>query len=191
MKYPPGSRFNYDTSEQNLLSVVLTRAIKQDARRFARRNIFDPLQIDDYNWITDADGYLIGATSLFLTARDMAKIGVLYLQQGRWGDNQIVSKTFVRDSTTRQNDGGPPNNRPYGYFWWINRTKTGLDAFFAAGQDDQLVYVVPKLDLVVALSAESIPGGSMSLVNDIVLPAEAGLPASAPCVARFTRGRPE
>ncbi len=85
MRDPPGSRFAYDTSEQNLLSIVLTRAIKQDARRFARRNLFDPLHIENYDWTVDADGHLIGATSLFLTARDMAKIGVLYLQTGPMG----------------------------------------------------------------------------------------------------------
>jgi CubicO group peptidase (beta-lactamase class C family) len=173
-----------------LLSIVLTRAIRQDARGFARRNLFDPLRIDNYDWTVDADGHLIGATSLFLTARDMAKVGVLYLRQGRWGDKQIVSKAFVLDSTTRQSEGGPPSNAAYGYFWWIGKTKTGDDAFFAAGQNDQLVYVVPKLDVVVALAAESIPGGSVSLANDLVLPAAAQLPKSAPCLARFAPGRP-
>jgi CubicO group peptidase (beta-lactamase class C family) len=191
MKYPPGSRFDYDTSGQNLLSIVLTRAIRQDARGFARRNLFGPLRIDNYDWAADADGRLIGATSLLLTARDMAKIGVLYLQQGRWGDQQIVSSAFVRASTTKHSEGGPPANAAYGYFWWIGKTKTGDGAFFAAGQDDQLIYVVPKRDLVVALAAESVPGGGVSLVNDFVLPAEAGLPASAPCIARYARGRPE
>ncbi len=191
MKYPPGSHFNYDTAEHNLMSIVLTRAIGQDASRFARLNLFDPLQIDDYNWITDADGYLIGATSLFLTARDMAKIGVLYLQHGRWGDKQIVSNAFVLDSTTMHNEGGPPTNAAYGYFWWVKKTKTDLDAFFAAGSGSQLIYVVPALDLVVAVAAESIPGGSVGFVNDVVLPAEANSPRSAPCVARFGQGRAE
>jgi len=189
MRDAPGSRFAYDTYDQNLLSVMLSRAIKQDARRFARSNLFDPLRIENTSWSVDSDGYLIGATSLFLTARDMAKIGVLYLQMGRWGDKRIVSSAFVSASTTRQSEGGPPSGAAYGYFWWIGKTRTGDDAFFAAGQNDQLLYVVPKRDLVVALAAESIPGGGVSLVNDVVLPAAAELPASAPCVARFTQGR--
>ncbi|HYA73447.1 MAG TPA: serine hydrolase, partial [Roseiarcus sp.] len=191
MRDPPGSRFAYDTSGQNLLSIVLSRAIRQGARGFARRNLFAPLRIDNYDWTADADGHLIGATSLFLTARDMAKIGVLYLQQGRWGDQQIVSSAFVRDSLAKHNEGGLPVNAAYGYLWWIGKTKTGDDAFFAAGQNDQLIYVVPKRDLVVALAADSVPGGGVNLVNDFVLPAEAGLPASAPCIARYAPGRPE
>jgi CubicO group peptidase (beta-lactamase class C family) len=191
MKYPPGSHFNYDTGEHNLASVVLTRAIKQDAGSFARRSLFEPLHIDNYNWTTDADGYLIGATSLSMTARDMAKIGALYLQHGRWGDRQIVSNAYVLDSTAKHSEGGPPSNAAYGYFWWRSKTRMDLDTFFAAGSGSQLIYVVPKLDLVVALAAESIPGGSVGFVNDIVLPAETNLPASAPCIVRFAQGRAE
>jgi CubicO group peptidase (beta-lactamase class C family) len=191
MKYPPGNHFSYDTSEQNLMSIVLTRAIKQDAKRFAQHNLFEPLQIEDYSWPVDADGYLIGATSLWLTARDMAKIGLLYLQEGRWGTTQIVSKAFVRDSTTKHNDGGPPTNAAYGYFWWVTKTRTGLDAFFAAGSGSQLILVVPKLALVVALAAESIPGGSVNFVNDVVLTAEAASLGAAPCIARLTRDQPQ
>jgi CubicO group peptidase (beta-lactamase class C family) len=185
MKYPPGTHFDYDEAEQNLLSIVLTRAIKQDAGAFAERNLFAPLHIVDHHWVSEADGYLLGATGLFLTGRDMAKIGLLYLQRGRWSENQIVSDAFVADSTTKHNEGGPPSHAAYGYFWWTKQTKAGLDAFFAAGHNSQLIYVVPERDLVAAVAAEKIPGGSVGFVNDLVLPAEAELPASAPCVARF------
>jgi CubicO group peptidase (beta-lactamase class C family) len=188
IKYPPGTHFNYDSLEPDLLSVILTRAIKQDAVAFAQRNLFDRLHIKDYRWISDADGYLEGATSLSLTARDMAKIGALYLQHGRWGDKQIVSEDFVRDSTAKHNEGGPPVHAAYGYFWWVT-SKTDPDAFFAAGHNSQLIYVAPKRDLVVAIAAESIPGGSVSFANDVVLPAENAMPRSAPCVAQLGPGR--
>jgi CubicO group peptidase (beta-lactamase class C family) len=191
MKHPPGSQFNYDESDVNLLSVVLTRAIGQDAGRFAERNLFDPLDIADHPWAADADGYLVGGTSLFLTARDMAKIGLLYLQHGRWGEKQILSDAFVLDSTMKHNEGGPPIRAAYGYLWWVKKTKADQDSFFAAGSGSQLIYVVPKLDLVVALAAESIPGGSVSFVNDIVLPAAGASSGSSPCVARFAQGRVE
>jgi len=189
MKYPPGSHFDYDEAEQNLLSIVLTRAIKQDAGAFAERNLFAPLHIVDHHRVSEADGYLLGATGLFLTGRDMAKLGLLYLQRGRWGENQIVSDAFVIDSTTKHNEGGAPSHDAYGYFWWTKPTKAGLDAFFAAGHNSQLIYVIPKLDLVVAVAAEKIPGGSVDFVNNLVLPAAAELPASAPCVARLEQGR--
>lgn len=188
IKYPPGTHFSYDLLEPGLLSVILTRAIKQDAVAFAQRNLFDPLRIKDYRWVSDADGYLEGATSLSLTARDMAKIGALYLQRGRWGDKQIVSEDFVRDSTAKHNEGGPPVHAAYGYFWWVT-SKTDPDAFFAAGHNSQLIYVAPKRDLVAAVAAESIPGGSVSFANGVVLPAESAMPRSAPCVAQIGPGR--
>jgi CubicO group peptidase (beta-lactamase class C family) len=191
MKYPPGSQFNYDESDVNLLSVMLTRAIGEEAARFAERNLFGPLDISDHPWDADADGYLLGGTSLLLTARDMAKIGLLYLQRGRWGERQIASDAFVLDSTAKHNEGGPPTHAAYGYLWWVEKTKTGLDAFFAAGSGSQLIYVVPKLDLVAAVSAESIPGGSVSFVNDVVLPAAAASLDSSPCLAGLAPGRAE
>jgi len=191
MTYPPGSHFNYDDTGTNLLSVVLTRAIRQNPEQFARQNLFDPLRIENYNWISDYEGHLIGASTLSLTARDMAKIGILYLQHGRWGDRQLVSHEFVVDSTTKHNDGGPPTHSAYGYLWWIKKTKTDLDAFFAAGSHSQLIYVVPKLELVVALAAgPSVPGGSVAFVNNIVLPADTPQPRSPMCIARLGQEQP-
>lgn len=122
-----------------------------------------------------------------LTARDMAKIGALYLQHGRWGDKQIVSEAFIAESTTKQTDGGPPINAAYGYLWWIDSTKTNLAAFFAAGTGSQAIYVVPKLNVVIAVQADKICGGSQNFINDVILPAEALLLSSTPCVARLAR----
>jgi CubicO group peptidase (beta-lactamase class C family) len=179
--YPRGTHFRYDGIGSDLLAVVLSKAIKQDAGDFAKRKLFDPLGIANYTWYADSDGYLHGESGLHLTARDMAKIGILYLQHGRWGDTQIVSADYVRDSTTRHNDGGPPANAGYGYQWWIS--KNG-NVFFAAGLHSQLISVTPKTDLVLAIAADSIPGGTAKFVNDVVLPATAALSDSAPCVVQ-------
>jgi CubicO group peptidase (beta-lactamase class C family) len=183
MMYQPGIQFNYDNTGADLLSVVLTQMIKQNPEHFAQENLFGPLKISNYNWVTDSEEHLIGSDALSLTARDMAKIGILYLRHGRWGDRQIVSDDFVADSTIMHNDGGPPTRAAYGYLWWVKPTKTGLDAFFAAGRGSQLVYVVPKLDLVVAMaSGSSVSGGSVGFVNDVVLPAADALPNSPKCI---------
>jgi CubicO group peptidase (beta-lactamase class C family) len=143
------------------------------------------LHIDNYDWLSDAEGHLFGEFHLKLTARDMAKIGALFLQHGRWGDKQIVSEAFVTESTTKQNDGGPPVNAGYGYLWWIARTKTNLAAFFAAGYGGQAIYVVPKLNVAIAVKADNIRGGSQNFINDVILPAGTLLPSSTPCVARL------
>jgi CubicO group peptidase (beta-lactamase class C family) len=177
--YPRGTHFRYDGIGSDLLAVVLSKAIKQDAGDFAKRRLFDPLQITDYTWYADSEGYLHGESGLRLTARDMAKIGILYLQHGRWGDAQIVSDGYVRDSTTRHNDGGPPVNAGYGYQWWIS--KNG-NVFFASGLHGQLISVTPNRNLVLAFAADSIAGGAGGFVRNVVLPIADGLPDQAPCV---------
>jgi CubicO group peptidase (beta-lactamase class C family) len=179
--YPRGTHFRYDGIGSDLLAVVLSKAIRQDAGDFAKRRLFDPLGIANYTWYGDSEGHLHGEIGLQLTARDMAKIGILYLQHGRWGDTQIVSAAYVQDSTTRHNDGGPPLNAGYGYQWWIS---SNGDVFFASGKNSQLISVTPKSDLVLAFAADSIPGGSGSFVRNVVLPIAAELPDSAPCVVR-------
>jgi CubicO group peptidase (beta-lactamase class C family) len=182
MRYTPGAHFSYDNDGVNLLSVVLTRAIRQSSRTFAQQNLFGPLDITYFDWIADSEGYLIGADTLALTARDMVKIGLLYLQRGRWNDRQIVSSDYVADSTARHNDGGAPTGAAYGYLWWLKQTSTGQDAFFAAGTGSQLIYVLPRLDLVMAMaSSSSIAGGSQRFVNDVVLPAASITPSPPTC----------
>ena len=186
MQNAPGSHFSYDNDGANLLSVALTRAIRQSSKTFAEQNLFHPLEITNFNWIADGDGYLIGADALSLTARDMVKIGLLYLQSGRWGNKQIVSSDYVADSTSKHSDGGPPVRAAYGYLWWLKQTKTGLDAFFAAGIGGQLIYVVPKLDLVVAIASSSdLLGGSVRFVNNVVLSATSITPSPPTCIARL------
>ena len=71
----PGRQFSYDNEASHLLSIVLTRAIKQDPRRFAQQHLFGPLGIENYSWLLDDEGNLQGSSGLSLTARDMAKIG--------------------------------------------------------------------------------------------------------------------
>jgi len=185
MDYVPGTHFAYDDVSANLLSVVLAKAIHQDAARFAQQMLFEPLQIEDVAWISDAEGHLIADTGLRLTAREMAKIGLLYLQKGRWRGKRVVSEAYVLDSTTRHNDGGPPVNAAYGYLWWIASTKDGLRVFLAAGHNSQLILDVPDRNLIIAVAADGLPGGSRGFVEEAVLPNEATIPVSAPCIERL------
>ena len=185
----PGDRFAYNGMAADLLSVALSRAIRQDARSFARSRLFEPLGIRNYAWTLEAEGRLSGESNLFLTARDMAKIGLLYLQGGRWGDRRIVSEAFAEQSTSRRSAGGPPLGAAYGYLWWVGKTRAGLDAFFAAGSGGQLIYVVPALDLVVAVAAQAGDDYNLGLVSDVALPLATGAPASTPCAARLGPSR--
>ena len=184
VKYAPGSHFYYDNPGADLISVILARAVGEKVPDFARRELFSPLGIDGFEWRADLDGHVPGHSGLRLTARDMAKIGVLYLQQGRWRDTQLVSTGYVLEFTRRHSEGGAPLKAAYGYLWWKSNGRH--DAYFAAGANSQLIYNVTDRNLVVALSSTaSVPGGSQRFVNEVVLPAEATLSAQAPCIDRL------
>ncbi|MBR0774765.1 serine hydrolase [Bradyrhizobium diazoefficiens] len=184
--YPPGTHFDYDNEGTNLIAIILRRAVGGNIAEFARNELFAPLQIDRYRWAVDGDGNLPGFSGLFLTARDMAKIGLLYLQRGRWRERQVVSEAYVLDSTRKHSDGGEPAHAGYGYLWWTRTIRDGSLAYFAAGFQSQVILNLPDRNLVMALqSAYSLPGGAAKFINEVVLPAEAALPAGAACVARL------
>ncbi len=166
----PGRQFNYDNEASHLLSIVLTRAIKQDPNSFARQHLFGPLGIENYAWLLDDEGNLQGSSGLSLTALDMAKIGSLYLRGGRWNGMQVVPETYVTESTQQHNHGGSPvRAADYGYLWWITRPPGETAAYFAAGMGGQLIYVVPARDLVIAIAGDASGAGGRRLINQAIL----------------------
>ena len=116
----------------------------------------------------------------------MAKIGLLYLQQGRWRERQVISEAYVLASTRKHIDGGEPVHAGYGYLWWTRPTRDGSPAYFASGAQSQLILNFPDRNLVMALaSGSSLPGGAAKFINEVVRPAEAALPAGAACIGRL------
>ena len=146
----PGRRFVYDNGAYHLLSAAVTAATGESAAAFARRRLWTPLQVADAPWQQDDSGLSLGPGGLYLQARDLAKLGHLFLRGGRWGDRQIVPERYVREATRPQSEGGSPGNTRYGYGWWIASSPPG---FQAVGYGGQTLLVVPSLDLVVVLLA--------------------------------------
>ena len=167
MAESPGSRFNYCSGCSHLLSEIVQQSTGTPTLDFARRELFAPLGIADYRWETDPDGTACGGWGLRLTPRDMAKLGYLYLNDGRWDDRQVVSAEWVRQATKTHvtlDDGFG-----YGYQWWTYRP---LDAYFARGKAGQLIVVVPSKSLVVVFTSETpsdLP--LLKLIEEYVIPA--------------------
>jgi CubicO group peptidase (beta-lactamase class C family) len=149
--YEPGTFYAYNTGGSHLLSVMLAAATGQDTADFAQDRLFDPLGISKPAWQRSPQGEISGGFGLELTPRDMAKIGYLYLNQGRWDDAQIVPADWVAASTTYQSAGDSTGGAAYGYQWWVTDS-SGYAAYFALGFGGQYIYVVPALDLVVVVA---------------------------------------
>lgn len=151
----PGLCFEYDSGCSNLLSYIIQELTGQKMADYLQPRLFDPLGIEKPEWIVTEDDANRGGGGLYLTPRDMAKIGYLYLNNGRWDGQRIINATWIKRSTKPQASGGSDltganiGGGPYGYHWWV-ATVDGHHAFAALGYGGQMIYVVPDLDLVVA-----------------------------------------
>jgi CubicO group peptidase (beta-lactamase class C family) len=167
--HPPGQVFDYSNSISHLLSTVLTERSGLSLWEFAHRNLFGPIGINPSVWKQDARGYYSGHGSLYLTPREMAKFGFLYLNRGRWDGKQIVPADWIAESTRAQVKAG--QNYDYGYQWWI-RPVAGCPSYRAWGRNGQFIVVIPELDLVIVVTSRTgLPGrasGHYSPLFDIV-----------------------
>lgn len=167
MTAAPGETFSYCSGCSHVLSVILQEATGENPRDFAEQYLFQPLGITDFEWETDADGTPIGGWGLYLTPRDMARLGALYLNEGKWGDAQILSPGWVKAATTEHVETG--GRLGYGYQWWIYDKH---NAYTALGREGQTIFVSPELDLIVVTTAQMRGGHEQifSLIDEYILP---------------------
>jgi CubicO group peptidase (beta-lactamase class C family) len=140
-----------------MLSGVITRATQMSTKDFADRYLFGPLGITNYRWETDPRGYYGGGHLLYLTPRDMAKFGQLFMQEGMWNGVQVVPEKWVTQSTRPQIQ--VDDLTSYGYLWWIystydSRTKQSLPTYAAHGMGNQHIIVIPDRGLVVTITCD-------------------------------------
>lgn len=150
----PGSRFNYNSAAVFLLGIVLAEAVDQPLEAWADEVLFAPLGIEAV-WESLPERHTNAGSGIDLTPRDLARIGQLMLQQGRSGDQALVSSEWVTAATVRHHSwtrsAGPIGRASYGLLWWID---TDRNAFFAWGYGGQFIFVVPSLALVVVANTE-------------------------------------
>jgi len=146
MREQPGTSFNYCNGVSHLLSEIIQRSTGMTAFEYAKQSLFTPLGINDVTWAHNSTGVTVGYSDLMLTPHDMAKIGFLYLKQGRWGTQQIIPTEWVRQSFK-------PHIAAtlfphYGYQWWIDSS----GYYVAAGYKGQYIFVLPDHNMVVVFT---------------------------------------
>ena len=116
----------------------------------AREVLFGPLGIVPGEWMRSPQDEVSAGSGLALTARDMLKLGYLYLRGGAWEGEPVIEPAYAAAATTWQSAGDATGAwAGYGYQWWITATNAGYPASFALGYGGQHIFVVPALDLVV------------------------------------------
>lgn len=148
MTAEPGTRFGYCSPNFHLLSAAISSSTHASALDFARQYLFQPLGITDVYWPADAKGITHGWGDLQLQPRDMAKIGLLMLREGRWQDQQVVSKAWIDASVKNHFQANDSND--YGLGWWMPRRIPGL--FEATGRGGQRISITPEKDIVVVIT---------------------------------------
>ncbi|MCD4685686.1 MAG: beta-lactamase family protein [Anaerolineae bacterium] len=187
MAYDPGDVWVYNGGCSHLLSAILTATTGQSTLDFARETLFGPLGITNVRWPRDPQNIYFGGQDIWLTPPDMARFGYLFLNDGVWDGQQIVSADWVARSSATAftlDDGG----LGYGYQWW---TYPELGVYGAWGAFEQRIFVIPDLDMVVVFTAENRvptgdpgeyqegPGFAAGLLTRYILPAVEGYDRAA------------
>jgi len=155
----PGEEFHYNTFGTHLLSAQITRAADTTTLAFAQTHLFEPLGITVDAWQQDPQGYYFGGNSMHFTPREMARFGLLYMNNGRKGDVQIVPTEWVTytlsPSTDWQNSTwGTMTDIQYGCLWWLGKL-SGYSAFMGIGHGGQFVICISSLNIVVVSTSNN------------------------------------
>ena len=173
----PGISFEYNSSETELVGAVLQKVSGKTVDILAREKIFVPLGIKDIDWYGRlGNGVPTSSTGLSLRPRDWAKIGQLVLNRGAWEGEQIVSASWIAQSTAEQIKA--QKRLSYGFQWWRGRSQIEgrvVEWTAAMGVNSQKIIIVPELDMIVVFNA-SLESARMiapeiQLLDEYVLPA--------------------
>jgi CubicO group peptidase (beta-lactamase class C family) len=163
----PGTEFHYSNLTSNWLGIIVDRACGMHLKSYAEEHLFLPTSTEAGEWGTDWDGHNNGCGDLHLTARDMARFGLVYLNDGEYQGRQIISPDWVHDSLQTYSEDAWDNigafrDIGYGYHWWSARAGEH-HVNFAWGHGGQLIVLVDELDLVVVVTAD--PGAYVRIVE--------------------------
>ncbi len=172
----PGSVSNYCSMGVIVMSEIISKASGMPINKFADRFLFQPLGITHVDWGHTSDKEVIASGKrLYLTPRDMAKIGQLILNRGQWNEKQLVSSQWIEEATTPKTKITGMN---YGYLWWTIpfQLKDGdfVIAKVATGNGGQYIMVFPEFDMVAVFTGgaynsqdDKLP---FAIVKDVLLP---------------------
>ncbi len=165
----PGTEFQYSNLTSNWLGIIISRACGKDLLTFGDEYLFEPLNVKLADWIRDVDGYHIGSGDMQFTARDMAKFGQLYLDEGKYNGKQIVPADWIKESlqtySENVNSAGIVDGRAgkylydigYGYQWWS--ASDGNHRFnLAWGHGGQFIILLHDQRMIIVVTSDPFYG---------------------------------
>ncbi|MBN1388820.1 MAG: serine hydrolase [Bacteroidales bacterium] len=182
MEYSPGERFVYNSGTTNVLAAIVEESSGYSLDEFLDHYLLNPLGIfnADYIFQIFSNGRFFASGGMFMSARELCKIGLVYLDNGRWKGNQIISSEWIQESQKERItfSGTHPFIDSYGYQWWRNTFEVQQKeyfAYFGLGWGEQVLFIFPGLDMIVQFycgyfqtEPEVYPA---NLVEEYILPA--------------------
>ncbi|HLN74738.1 MAG: serine hydrolase domain-containing protein [Methylococcaceae bacterium] len=153
LEFPVGSKWLYSSGSTNIISYLIRKAINNDADyyAFAKSRLFDKIGMTSALFEVDASGTQVGSSYLYATARDYARFGLLYLQDGMFNGGRILPEGWVKYTTTP----GSGNKGEYGALFWLNKSKyfpsAPEDMFSCNGHEGQHIFIIPSKELVIVV----------------------------------------
>jgi CubicO group peptidase (beta-lactamase class C family) len=172
--YPPGSHFDYSSGTSVILAGILRGGFdkERDYLRYPRKRLFGPLGMRTALIEPDAAGTFIASSLIYASARDFARLGLLYLQDGMWRGERLLPEGWVAYTLTPT--AGAPD-ASYGAHMWLKLPESERfgeppmpgDAFYFLGHEEQIVAVVPSRDLVIVRLGRTVQGGKWDHARDL------------------------
>ena len=174
----PGTRFEYNSGASVLLGKIVRIITGKRIDKWAEEKLFEPLGITDYYWKKTPKGEIDTEGGLYLKAEDLAKLGTLFLNNGKWKNQQIVSESWVTASLSPVVPDVNPENESkvgYGYQWWIPEHSNGqMNIFAGNGYGGQFLMVTPEYNLIVVFNGWNINDkpekSTWSVLQDRLIP---------------------
>jgi len=176
----PGTQFHYSSGSGLVLAAILEKVTGKKFLDYANENLFDPLRSEGGVWTSSHSGLTLASSGLYFKARELTKIGLLFLNNGQWEGKQIITPEWIQLS---QQEYISTNNlfyqhSSYGYQWWITHfTINGVShkCFFAVGWGNQFMYIIPDINMIIEFNCGNYEDLNktppMDLVNDYILKA--------------------
>ncbi len=179
----PGTRFNYSGADMFILGKIIANATKMNIDEFSAKYLFDPLGIDSFDWWLRYDSFIETASGLKLIPRDMAKIGILFLNNGIWDGEQIIPKQWVKKSSTPflnnsgiKIPGEDLGKVGYAYTWWTKDFSVAgkeINGYWANGWGGQKIIVFPEINTVIVFTGGNYTSTvkNFKILEKYILPA--------------------
>ena len=175
----PGSYFLYNNWDFNAAGTVFEKLTGKSVYRALEEDLAEPLGFQDWDIAKQRYGGKLKksihpAYHIYISTRDMARLGYLMLREGEWNGRQIISKSWHKEMLTAWTPRSEVNRKgsfAYGYMWWLYKTKNPIfkGAYTARGAMGQYITVIPELDMVIAHKTDSVYGRKTSFSRYRVL----------------------